>query len=116
MTTPDQVHRSVADRGDTLDHDEFRRGFSDAIDYLESLPGAWACHHASATLEPPVSETGDRSHLRGYRAALFGYLRGGPLGAVTADPHTVPALRPVGRSGRSEKVPGVVAGVHTVRL
>ena len=51
MTTPDQVHRSVADRGDTLDHDEFRRGFSDAIDYLESLPGAWACHHASSTLD-----------------------------------------------------------------
>ena len=90
MTTPDQVHRSVADRGDTLDHDEFRRGFSDAIDYLESLPGAWACHHASSTLEQPVSETGDISHLRGYRAALFRVPAGRSLGAVTADPHTVP--------------------------
>ena len=90
--------------GDVMDNtlalDEFRRGFTDAVDYLSSLPGTWACHHASSILEQPASEVCGPSHARGYRAALFGYLRGGPLYDVAATVtgpvgDAVPALGPV---------------------
>lgn len=95
MNTHEVVHASP---DSVLDLDEFHRGFGDAVDYLESLPGPWACHHAASTLEQPLPDTGDPSHARGYRAAVFGYLRGGPLTGLPASINEtvevlVPALR-----------------------
>lgn len=117
MNTHEVVHASP---DSVLDLDEFHRGFGDAVDYLESLPGPWACHHAATTLELPLPCTGDASHVRGYRAALFGYLRGGPLEGVPAPigdavEAVVPALPAGLRDGSRVRDRIVVAGAHTDR-
>ncbi|MDL9936416.1 hypothetical protein QSJ18_06655 [Gordonia sp. ABSL1-1] len=61
-----------------LDPDHFQQGFDDAITRLESLPAPWARQLASTTMaaepDPDLTED-DRSYTRGYRAALYGYLR-----------------------------------------
>ncbi|MEE3853522.1 hypothetical protein VZC37_24525 [Gordonia sp. LSe1-13] len=59
-----------------LDIDLFRRGFDDANAQLDAFPPAWARHHAS-TIMANKRDTDDAqpSYTRGYRAALYGYLR-----------------------------------------
>ncbi|MFT4088367.1 MAG: hypothetical protein QM658_14680 [Gordonia sp. (in: high G+C Gram-positive bacteria)] len=59
-----------------LDPDLFQKGFSDALAYLDSLPPAWARHHASTVLaEAPDPDDDEPSHTRGYRAGLYGFVR-----------------------------------------
>ncbi|MEE4024654.1 hypothetical protein V1Y59_16325 [Gordonia sp. PKS22-38] len=59
-----------------LDPDLFRQGFDDANTRLNAFPPAWARHHASTIMAAARDSDDDRpSYTRGYRAALYGYLR-----------------------------------------
>lgn len=61
-----------------LDHDLFQHGFDDALTRLESMPTPWAHHFATLTMAAEPDLTADEpSYTRGYRAALYGYLRHG---------------------------------------
>ncbi|MFW0784890.1 hypothetical protein AAFP35_10250 [Gordonia sp. CPCC 206044] len=62
---------------DVLDATEFRLGIDAAYAHLGTLPLPWARHHAVTTLAGTID--GSRpSFSRGYRAALHGFVRGGP--------------------------------------
>lgn len=73
MIPPESV---IADpsRDEGLDAIRFREGFDDASRYLRALPVPWARQHATTTLDSAVEQS-DPSYHRGYRAALYGYLR-----------------------------------------
>lgn len=59
-----------------LDPDLFQQGFDDANARLCAFPRAWARHLADSTMAtPPEPEDEEPSYTRGYRAALYGYLR-----------------------------------------
>lgn len=60
---------------DTLDEEAFQRGFDDATTYLATMPAAWARHHASSTLASGDIPDIAQSYERGYRAALYGFVR-----------------------------------------
>ncbi|HEY9312362.1 hypothetical protein [Williamsia sp.] len=68
---------------DALDPDLFQHGFDDALTRLESMPAPWALHFATLTMaaEPDLTAAdparAEPSYTRGYRAALYGYLRHG---------------------------------------
>ena len=50
--------------------------FDDANDRLCGFPPPWARHHASSTMaSEPDPDDDEPSYTRGYRAALYGYLR-----------------------------------------
>lgn len=66
----------------------FQQGFDDANAYLDAMPPTWAQHHASVTMSEPgpmdssfdvgdlsPAESEEASYRRGYRAALYGFLR-----------------------------------------
>ncbi|MCH5645600.1 MULTISPECIES: hypothetical protein [unclassified Gordonia (in: high G+C Gram-positive bacteria)] len=59
----------------SLDHERFESGFDDASAHLASLPRAWASHHASTMLADGRIPDEKEAYERGYRAALYGYLR-----------------------------------------
>ncbi|MAU84948.1 MULTISPECIES: hypothetical protein [Gordonia] len=59
-----------------LDPDLFQKGFEDANERLCGFPPPWARHHASSTMAvEPDPDDEEPSYTRGYRAALYGYLR-----------------------------------------
>ncbi|AZG44709.1 hypothetical protein [Gordonia insulae] len=59
-----------------LDPDLFQKGFDDANSRLDTFPRSWARHHASTTMAAaPAADDDEPSYTRGYRAALYGYLR-----------------------------------------
>lgn len=61
---------------DQLDPHQFQKGFKDATARLDTFPSAWARHHASSTMAlVPDPDEDNPSWMRGYRAALYGYLR-----------------------------------------
>jgi hypothetical protein len=60
-----------------LDHDLFQQGFDDALTRLDSMPAPWARNFATVTMDAEPDLTAEPSHTRGYRAALYGYLRHG---------------------------------------
>ncbi|MEZ5211813.1 MULTISPECIES: hypothetical protein [unclassified Gordonia (in: high G+C Gram-positive bacteria)] len=61
---------------DCLDPDLFQKGFEDSLADLDALPVPWARHYASTTLaQAPDPDADEPSHLRGYRAGLYGFLR-----------------------------------------
>jgi hypothetical protein len=65
-----------ADLDEHLDPDLFQKGFDDAEAALCALPAPWARQLASSTLDcPPDPDDEEPSYTRGYRAALYGYLR-----------------------------------------
>ncbi|MGC4932765.1 hypothetical protein ACLQ3C_03690 [Gordonia sp. DT30] len=59
----------------TLDAVEFQRGYDEASAYLASMPLAWAANHASAALAAGDIPDIRQSYERGYRAALYGFVR-----------------------------------------
>lgn len=64
-----------------LEPDLFQTGFDDANARLCALPPSWARHHATNVMDTePDLDADDPSYTRGYRAAMYGYLRhaGGP--------------------------------------
>lgn len=64
------------DLDEHLDPDQFRQGFEDGTARLAILPRPWARHHASSTIaSSPDPDDDEPSWTRGYRAALYGYLR-----------------------------------------
>lgn len=60
----------------SLDAQRFEQGFDDASNHLDGLPVAWARHHANSVLaDRHAADPDDPSYSRGYRAALYGFLR-----------------------------------------
>ncbi|MCM3893883.1 MULTISPECIES: hypothetical protein [Gordonia] len=72
-TPPTTRQPSLVD--DTLDADAFQRGFDDATTYLATMPDTWARHHASSALASGDIPEITQSYERGYRAALYGFVR-----------------------------------------
>ena len=60
---------------DTLDEEVFQRGFDDATTYLATMPVTWARHHASSALASGDIPEITQSYERGYRAALYGFVK-----------------------------------------
>ncbi|MDR2281396.1 MAG: hypothetical protein LBE07_11155 [Gordonia sp. (in: high G+C Gram-positive bacteria)] len=59
-----------------LDPCLFQAGFDDANMRLSAFPPSWARHHASTVLDTePALDDDEPSYTRGYRAALYGYLK-----------------------------------------
>ena len=73
-STPPTTHQSSL-TDDTLDEDAFQRGFDDATTYLATMPDTWARHHASSALASGDIPEITQSYERGYRAALYGFVR-----------------------------------------
>ena len=64
------------ERDADLDPDRFQQGFDDALADLDRMPSAWARHYAASILDTPAPRhDSERSHTRGYRAGLYGFLR-----------------------------------------
>lgn len=61
-----------------LDPDLFQRGFKDGLAHLEALPKAWARNYAATvTATAPDPDDDEPSYTRGFRAALWGFLKHG---------------------------------------
>lgn len=61
-----------------LDPDLFQRGFSDGLAHLATLPPAWARNYAATTTSTaPDPDDEEPSYTRGFRAALWGFLKHG---------------------------------------
>ena len=73
-STPPPTHQSPL-ANDTVDEDAFQRGFDDATTYLATMPDTWARHHASSALASGDIPDITQSYERGYRAALYGFVR-----------------------------------------
>jgi len=61
-----------------LDADLFQKGFEDAEAELCALPLPWRMRLATKVLDsPPDPDDDEPSYTRGYRAAMYGYVRHG---------------------------------------
>ncbi|MBM7369444.1 hypothetical protein [Gordonia hydrophobica] len=68
------------ERDADLDPDRFQQGFDDALADLDRMPPRWARHYATSILDKPAPRhDSDRSHTRGYRAGLYGFVHHSPL-------------------------------------
>lgn len=60
----------------SLDAIRFQKGFDEASTYLETMPIAWARNYSTTVIaDRRTYDFDDGSYARGYRAALYGYLR-----------------------------------------
>lgn len=75
LTLPTAVAPESAIGDPSLDEELFAQGYDEASTYLASLPRAWAAHHASTALADGEIPDIKQSYERGYRAALYGFLR-----------------------------------------